>query len=103
MKTAGTQKIAPMVGIGFSFGVVGACGGGEGGGEGPLIPPALLAEHADSKHTPAGLGGRIRRSWEEGMSPVHRRKNPDVYCASCHGKDGKPVKAGDAISASVTA
>ena len=21
-------------------------------------------------------------------------KNPDVNCASCHGKDGKPVKAG---------
>ncbi|MER3422376.1 MAG: hypothetical protein C4293_03255 [Nitrospiraceae bacterium] len=31
---------------------------------------------------------------EEGRQLFIGAKNPDVNCASCHGKDGKPVKAG---------
>ena len=31
---------------------------------------------------------------EEGREIFIGAKNPDVNCASCHGKDGKPVKAG---------
>ena len=31
---------------------------------------------------------------EEGRELFIGGKNPDVNCASCHGKDGKPVKAG---------
>jgi len=31
---------------------------------------------------------------EEGRKLFIGETNPDVNCASCHGKDGKPVKAG---------
>ena len=31
---------------------------------------------------------------EEGKQIYIGAKNPDVNCSSCHGKDGKPVKAG---------
>jgi mono/diheme cytochrome c family protein len=31
---------------------------------------------------------------EEGRKIFIGETNPDVNCASCHGKDGKPVKAG---------
>lgn len=93
MKQAGMKRLALMVGIlGFGFGVVG-CGGGEGGGEGPVVPPPPApAEYAD-KHMPAGWW-TDPKILEEGKELYIGGKNPDVNCASCHGKDGKPVKAG---------
>ena len=39
-------------------------------------------------------GGRILRSIEEGALIYTGEANPQVNCASCHGKDGKPVKKG---------
>ena len=94
MKQAGMKRLALMVGIlGFGFGVVGCGGGGEGGGEGPVVPPPPApAEYAD-KHMPAGWW-TDPKILEEGKELYIGGKNPDVNCASCHGKDGKPVKAG---------
>lgn len=67
-------------------------GCGEGG-EGPIVaPPPPPAEYAD-KHMPEGWWGNEAMA-EEGRQIFIGAKNPDVNCASCHGKDGKPVKAG---------
>lgn len=78
------------------FGLAGASlvltGCGEGG-EGPIVaPPPPPAEYAD-KHMPAGWWADDKIV-EEGRQIFIGAKNPDVNCASCHGKDGKPVKAG---------
>lgn len=68
-----------------------ACGGE--GGEGPVVPPPPApAEYAD-KHMPAGWWTDAAKM-EEGRKIFIGETNPDVNCASCHGKDGKPVKAG---------
>lgn len=84
------MAVAGMATIGL--GLVG-CGGGEGGGEGPVVaPPPPPAEYAD-KHMPAGWWADDKIV-EEGRQLYIGAKNPDVNCASCHGKDGKPVKAG---------
>jgi len=67
-------------------------GCGEGG-EGPIVPPPPApAEYAD-KHMPAGWW-TDEKIVEEGRLLFIGATNPDVNCASCHGKDGKPVKAG---------
>ncbi len=74
---------------GLAFTLV-SCGEG---GEGPIVPPpAPPAEYAD-KHMPAGWFADPKIA-EEGKEIFIGAKNPDVNCASCHGKDGKPVKAG---------
>jgi Cytochrome C oxidase, cbb3-type, subunit III len=70
--------------------MVAGCGGG---GEGPIVaPPPPPAEYAD-KHMPAGWWADDKII-EEGRQIFIGAKNIDVNCASCHGKDGKPVKAG---------
>ncbi len=75
--------------MGFGL-LVAAC---EGGGEGPIVPPPPApAEYAD-KHMPAGWWAD-EKIVEEGRKIFIGETNPDVNCASCHGKDGKPVKAG---------
>ncbi len=62
-------------------------------GEGPIVPPPPVpAEYAD-KHMPAGWWADEKIA-EEGRKLFIGETNPDVNCASCHGKDGKPVKAG---------
>ena len=81
-----------MLVLGLGLAVAG-CGGGEGGGEGPVVPPPPApAEYAD-KHMPAGWWADAAKM-EEGRKLFIGETNPDVNCASCHGKDGKPVKAG---------
>jgi mono/diheme cytochrome c family protein len=91
---AGTGKtslilMAGVLGLGMT---VAGCGG-EGGGEGPIVPPPPApAEYAD-KHMPAGWW-TDQKIIDEGKEIYIGAKNPDVNCASCHGKDGKPVKAG---------
>ena len=61
--------------------------------EGPIVPPPPApAEYAD-KHMPAGWWAD-EKIVEEGRKIFIGETNPDVNCASCHGKDGKPVKAG---------
>ena len=79
--------IAGLAGVGVTI-----SGCGEGG-EGPIVaPPPPPPEYAD-KHMPAGWWGD-EKIVEEGRQLFIGGKNPDVNCASCHGKDGKPVKAG---------
>jgi len=81
-----------MLALGMGL-VIAGCGGGEGGGEGPVVPPPPApAEYAD-KHMPAGWWTDAAKL-EEGRKLFIGETNPDVNCASCHGKDGKPVKAG---------
>lgn len=66
-----------------------ACGGGEGP---PQPPPPAPPEYAD-KHMPEGYWNNPK-ILEEGKAIFTGLQNIDVNCASCHGKDGKPVKAG---------
>lgn len=79
------------VGVLIGFGLImAACGES---GEGPIVPPPPApAEYAD-KHMPADWWGDAAKM-EEGRKLFIGETNPDVNCASCHGKDGKPVKAG---------
>ena len=82
-----------FVGVVSMGALLAGCGGGEGGGEGPIVPPPPApAEYAD-KHMPAGWWADEAKA-EEGRKLFIGETNPDVNCASCHGKDGKPVKAG---------
>lgn len=79
--------------VAMSMGLVAACNGGDGGGEGPIVPPPPApAEYAD-KHMPPDWWADSKKL-EEGRKLFIGEANPDVNCASCHGKDGKPVKAG---------
>lgn len=58
----------------------------------PAPPPPPPPEYAD-KHMPDGYWGNPD-ILEEGKAIFTGAQNIDVNCASCHGKDGKPVKAG---------
>jgi mono/diheme cytochrome c family protein len=83
--------VVSALGIVGMWWVLAACGGE--GGEGPIVPPPPApAEYAD-KHMPAGWWTDAAKM-EEGRKLFIGETNPDVNCASCHGKDGKPVKAG---------
>lgn len=87
---AGTKRMI-LVGVAGAGLALASCGGE--GGEGPIVaPPPPPAEYAD-KHMPAGWWADPKIA-EEGREIFIGAKNPDVNCASCHGKDGKPVKAG---------
>jgi mono/diheme cytochrome c family protein len=87
MKHTTFAQLALVLGLGWA--VVGC---GESG-EGPIVPPPPApAEYAD-KHMPAGWWAD-EKIVEEGRKIFIGETNPDVNCASCHGKDGKPVKAG---------
>jgi mono/diheme cytochrome c family protein len=87
MKQMTFAQLAVVLGLGWA--VLGC----EGGGEGPIVPPPPApAEYAD-KHMPAGWWTDAAKM-EEGRKLFIGETNPDVNCASCHGKDGKPVKAG---------
>jgi mono/diheme cytochrome c family protein len=55
-------------------------------------PPPAPPEYAD-KHMPAGWWAD-EKIIAEGKEIFEGVKNIDVNCSSCHGKDGKPVKAG---------
>lgn len=67
-----------------------ACGGG---GEGPPKPPPPAPPEYADKHMPPGYWNNPEIV-EEGKAIFTGQQNIDVNCASCHGKDGKPVKAG---------
>lgn len=78
--------------VALSLGLLVACSGGQES-EGPIVPPPPApAEYAD-KHMPANWWEDAQKL-EEGRKLFAGEANPDVNCASCHGKDGKPVKAG---------
>ncbi len=83
-------RLMLVLGLATVGATVSACGEG---GEGPIVaPPPPPAEYAD-KHMPAGWWSD-EKVIEEGREIFIGKKNIDVNCASCHGKDGKPVKAG---------
>ncbi len=91
MKRVTWVKATFFVGIAGASLAIAGCGGE--GGEGPIVaPPPPPAEYAD-KHMPAGWWND-EKVIEEGRQIFIGAKNIDVNCASCHGKDGKPVKAG---------
>lgn len=88
MKQMKVPQLAMVLGMGL---FIVACGGE--GGEGPVVPPPPApAEWAD-KHMPAGWWADAAKL-EEGRKLYLGETNPDVNCGSCHGKDGKPAKAG---------
>ncbi len=58
----------------------------------PAPPPPAPPEYAD-KHMPEGYWNNPE-ILEQGKAIFTGAENIDVNCASCHGKDGKPVKAG---------
>ena len=60
-------------------------------GDEPPLPP-VPADYAD-KHMPAGWWTDPKVIAEGGKIYIGEI-NPLVNCASCHGKDGKPVKKG---------
>ncbi|HEY5649618.1 MAG TPA: cytochrome c [Nitrospiria bacterium] len=68
-----------------------ACGGG--GDKGPLLPPPPVPAAYADKHMPEGWW-TDPKIIEEGKAIFKGEHNIDVNCASCHGKDGKPVKRG---------
>jgi len=81
-------QVAFVMGMGLIVG----CTGGDVG-EGPIVPPPPApADYAD-KHMPAEWWTDANML-EEGRKLYIGETNIDVNCASCHGKDGKPVKAG---------
>jgi mono/diheme cytochrome c family protein len=89
MRLMNVPQLAIVLGMGF---FLAACGG-EGGGEGPIVaPPQAPPEWAD-KHMPAAWWADPVKL-EEGRKLYVGETNPDVNCGSCHGKDGKPTKAG---------
>ena len=88
MKQMQVSQLAVVLGMGL---FLTACGGDVG--EGPIVaPPQPPAEYAD-KHMPAGWWADAAKL-EEGRKLYIGETNPDVNCGSCHGKDGKPTKAG---------
>ena len=74
----------------MSVGFLSACGGTS---EGPIVPPPPAPPEYSDKHMPADWWGDAQKL-EEGRKLYLGEVNPDVNCSSCHGKDGKPVKAG---------
>lgn len=61
--------------------------------EGPPKPPPPAPPEYSDKHMPEGYWNNPE-ILEEGKAIFTGAQNIDVNCASCHGKDGKPVKAG---------
>ncbi len=61
--------------------------------EGPIQPPPPAPPEYADKHMPAGWWAD-EKIIAEGKEIFEGVKNIDVNCSSCHGKDGKPVKAG---------
>jgi mono/diheme cytochrome c family protein len=86
------MKITSLIGLlivgGVAFLAAGCAEEQETTGPPPPAPP----EYAD-KHMPAGWWAD-EKIIAEGKEIFEGVKNIDVNCASCHGKDGKPVKAG---------
>ena len=83
-------KTVFLIGLSVASLTLTACGGGSDGP--PKPPPPAPPEYAD-KHMPADYWNNPAII-EEGKAIFTGQQNIDVNCASCHGKNGKPVKAG---------
>jgi len=86
------MKITRLIGLLIVGGVAFLAAGCAEEPESTGPPPPAPAEYAD-KHMPAGWWAD-EKVIAEGKDIFEGVKNIDVNCASCHGKDGKPVKAG---------
>ncbi|TSA01102.1 MAG: hypothetical protein D4R81_06735 [Nitrospiraceae bacterium] len=86
------MKITSVVGLLIVGGVAFLAAGCAEEQESTGPPPPAPAEYAD-KHMPAGWWAD-EKVIAEGKDIFEGVKNIDVNCSSCHGKDGKPVKAG---------
>lgn len=86
------MKITSLIGLLIVGGVAFLAAGCAEEQESTGPPPPAPAEYAD-KHMPAGWWGD-EKVIAEGKEIFEGVKNIDVNCSSCHGKDGKPVKAG---------
>ncbi|MCP9447404.1 MAG: cytochrome c [Nitrospira sp.] len=88
------MRVAVQAVLIVSIGVLISCGAEDGGsGDGPIVPPPPPPPEYAEKHMPVGWWND-QAKMEEGRKIYLGEANPDVNCASCHGKDGKPVKAG---------
>ncbi|THJ22785.1 MAG: hypothetical protein CAF45_009225 [Nitrospira sp. CG24E] len=100
------QKECLLLAVALGMGLSLAACGGEGcaknsgptpsggmaySGEPTPLPP-VPDDYAD-KHMPAGWWTDAAKL-EEGRKLYAGETNPDVNCGNCHGKDGKPTKAG---------
>ena len=88
MNVSKSQKPILVIGV-FVAGLTLAACAEEGP---PKPPPPAPPEYAD-KHMPEGYWNNPE-ILEQGKAIFTGAENIDVNCASCHGKNGKPVKAG---------
>src|SRR5256885_1972427 len=86
MKITSLAILAIIGGFGL---IIAGCGEEEG----PIQPPPPAPPEYADKHMPAGWWAD-EKIIAEGKEIFEGVKNIDVNCSSCHGKDGKPVKAG---------
>ena len=86
------MKITSLMGLLIVGGVAFLAAGCAEEQESTAPPPPAPPEYAD-KHMPAGWWAD-EKIIAEGKTIFEGVKNIDVNCSSCHGKDGKPVKAG---------
>jgi len=89
MKPSKSLKTVSLIVLSVTGLALTACGGAEAP---PKPPPPAPAEYAD-KHMPADYWNNPAII-EQGKAIYTGQQNIDVNCASCHGKNGKPVKAG---------
>lgn len=88
MKCMTLRNLALFIGLAGMSTAVSACVE-----EGPIVPPPPAPPEYAEKHMPEGWWAD-EKIIEEGRQIFIGAENIDVNCASCHGKDGKPVKAG---------
>ena len=81
-----------MLCSGLAIAVLALIVSGCGEAKPPQPPPPAPPEYADM-HMPDGYWGNPD-ILAQGKAIFIGAENIDVNCASCHGKDGKPVKAG---------
>ncbi len=88
MKRFWSKQVISLSAIaGLCLGVA-ACGG-----EAPIVPPPPPPPEYADKHMPKGWWAD-EKIIAAGKEIFIGKENIDVNCASCHGKDGRPVKAG---------
>ncbi len=88
MKSVMSRRMSALLAVMVMGFAVSACGEAKP----PQPPPPAPPEYAD-KHMPDGYWGN-EEIIAQGKDIFIGKENIDVNCASCHGKDGKPLKAG---------
>jgi len=88
MKSVMSRRMSAVLALMVMGFALSACGEAKP----PQPPPPAPPEYAD-KHMPDGYWGNDE-ILAQGKDIFIGKENIDVNCASCHGKDGKPLKAG---------